>query len=203
MSKSLGNLVTIDEFLERRSSDILRMLIFSGHYRKPVVFNDESLDNAERGLARLRSALRPASGGQSTGADIDTLREATENARARFIEAMDSDFNTSGGLAALFELVRAINTARAAGAGGPFYEVAQRTLRDLAGVLGIGLEGSLPDAGDGVAVRPFIDLLVAVRGELRTAKQWQLSDRVRDGLKELGVVLEDSREGTTWRFEDE
>ena len=203
MSKSLGNLVTIDEFLARRSSDILRMLIFSGHYRKPVVFNDESLDNAERGLARLRSALRPSTGGQSTGADADKLREAIENARARFIEAMDGDFNTSGGLAALFELVRAINTARSAGVSGPFYEVAQNTLRELAGVLGLGLEGSLPDANDGVAARPFIDLLVAVRGELRTAKHWQLSDRVRDGLKELGVILEDSREGTTWRFEDE
>ena len=73
MSKSLGNLVTIDEFLETRSPDTLRMLIFIGHYRKPVVFNNETLDSAERSLARLRSGLRPAAGSESTGAQVDAL----------------------------------------------------------------------------------------------------------------------------------
>ena len=205
MSKSLGNLVTIDEFLHTRSADTLRMLIFAGHYRKPVVFNEETLDAAERSLARLRSALRPANGAATTGADADALRQATEDARAAFIAAMDDDFNTAGALAALFDLVRAINSARTAGVGGPFYEAAQRTLRDLAGVLGLTLAGSslgAAESDNGVAARPFVDLLVGVRNELRVAKQWQLADRVRDGLKELGVVLEDSPDGTAWRFEE-
>ncbi|MEX1021362.1 MAG: cysteine--tRNA ligase, partial [Litorilinea sp.] len=111
MSKSLGNLVTIDEFLERRSPDTLRILIFGGHYRKPVVFNEETLNSAERSLTRLRSALRPASGSKTTGDAADKLRAATEAARAAFIQAMNDDFNTSEALASLFELVRAINTA--------------------------------------------------------------------------------------------
>jgi len=202
MSKSLGNLVTIDDFLATRSADTLRMLIFAGHYRKPVVFNDETLDSAERSLARLRGALRPASGSVSTGEDADTLRQATENARAGFVEAMDDDFNTSSALAVLFDLVRAVNSARSAGVSGPFYEAAQRTLRELAGILGLTLEGPAAESGSSVAAKPFVDLLVGVRSELRAAKQWQLADRVRDGLKELGVVLEDSPDGTTWRFEE-
>ncbi len=204
MSKSLGNLVTIDQFLARRSADTLRMLIFSGHYRKPVVFNEETLDSAERSLARLRGGLRPARGNKTTGPEADTLREACENARVQFIEAMDDDFNTSNGLAAIFELVRAINTAREVGVSGPFYDAAQRTLRELTGVLGLTLAGGAPAAtSDGVEVRPFIELLVNVRSELRAQKQWALADKIRDGLQELDVVLEDTPEGTTWRFRDE
>ncbi len=200
MSKSLGHLVTIDEFLSKHNGDALRLLIFSGYYRKPVAFTEESLESAERSLARLRSALRPTVGDQSTGPDADALRLATEDARIAFIQAMDDDFNTSSALAALFDLVRAINSARDAGVGGPFFEAAQRTLRELSGVLGLQLaEGAGGDVG--VAAKPFIDLLVSVRSDLRAAKQWALADKVRDQLAELGVVLEDSREGTTWRFD--
>jgi cysteinyl-tRNA synthetase len=202
MSKSLGNLVTIDEFLRGHSPDALRLLIFSGHYRKPVVYNDETIDSAERSIARLHSALRPATGNASVGAEADNLREATENARISFTETMDDDFNTAGALAVLFELVRAINTGRAAGVSGPFFDAAQRTLRQLAGVLGL----MLPDqvAGtDQMAVKPFIDLLIQVRADLRAAKQWTLSDKIRDSLGTLSVVLEDGPNGTTWRYEEQ
>ena len=202
MSKSLGNLITIDEFLETRSADALRLLIFSGHYRKPVMFTAETLDSAERSMARLRGGLRPATGNRTTGDDADLLRQATETARATFIGAMDDDFNTSAALASLFELVRAINTARTAEVAGPFFDAAQRTLRELAGILGLTLEGAAVDSGNNVAVKPFIDLLLSVRADLREAKQWALADKVRDQLKELGVVMEDSRDGTTWHFEE-
>jgi cysteinyl-tRNA synthetase len=202
MSKSLGNLITVDEFLQQRHPDVLRLLIFSGHYRKPVMFTSEALDGAERSLTRLHSALRPATGDASTGEAADTLRQATEKARAAFIEAMDDDFNTSSALAALFDLVRAINTGRDAGVGGPFFDAAQRTLHELAGVLGITLAVAADTAGQNVAAKPFVDLLVKVRTDLRTAKQWALADQIRDSLQELGVVIEDSREGSTWRFED-
>jgi cysteinyl-tRNA synthetase len=203
MSKSLGNLITIDEFLSQHSADSLRMLIFTGHYRKPVQFNNESLAGAERALERLRSGLRPAKGNLSTGEAADTLREATENARVAFTEAMDEDFNTSGGMAAIFELVRATNSARDAGVSGPFFEAAQRTLRELAGILGMQLEDVAPGAGVDIAAAPFIDLLLAVRNDLRTAKQWAASDKIRDGLKGLGVLIEDTPQGSTWRYEQQ
>jgi cysteinyl-tRNA synthetase len=116
---------------------------------------------------------------------------------------MDDDFNTAGAIAALFELARAINSARSAGVAGPFFVAAQHTLRELAGVLGLTLAEPTADAGVNVAAQPFIDLLVSVRSELRQAKQWALADKVRDGLRALGVVLEDTPEGTRWRFEAE
>ncbi|MCB0158438.1 MAG: cysteine--tRNA ligase, partial [Caldilineaceae bacterium] len=203
MSKSLGNLVTIDEFLETRSPDVLRLLIFSGHYRKPVMFTQEALDSTERSLTRLRSGLRPATGTITTGDAADALRQAAEDARAEFIRVMDDDFNTSAALAAIFELVRAINTARAADISGPFFEAAQRTLRELAGVLGLALEGGAAEgATNAVAAKPFIDLLVSVRNDLRAAKQWALADKIRDQLGELGITLEDSRDGTTWSYSE-
>ncbi len=201
MSKSLGNLVTIDEFLKDHPADALRMLIFTGHYRKPVAFNSDTIAGAERALDRLRSALRPAKGHTTTGAAADTLREAAETAREAFVASLDDDFNTAGGLAALFELVRAINTAREAGVAGPFYEAAQRTLRELAGILGLTLEAAAADNDLDVAAAPFIDLLVEVRNDMRAAKQWAAADKIRDGLKARGILLEDTPQGTTWRFE--
>jgi cysteinyl-tRNA synthetase len=200
MSKSLGNLITIDAFLSKNSSDVLRLLIYSGHYRKPVVYNDETLASTKRVHTRLLTGLRPSRGTKSTGEAVDKLREMTENARASFIEAMDDDFNTSSALAAIFELVRAINTARDEGVGGPFFDAAQQTLRELGGVLGLTLNEEVAEPSGGGDIKPFVDLLVAVRGDLRTAKQWAIADRVRDGLKELGIVMEDTPDGTVWRY---
>lgn len=201
MSKSLGNLITIDEFLKSHSADALRLLIFSGHYRKPVAYTEESIGSSERSLDRILGALRPAKGNLSTGEAVDAVREAAENARVNFVTAMDDDLNTAGGIAAIFELVRAVNSAREAGVSGPFFDAAQNTVRELAGVLGLTLNKANAVPSSDVAAKPFIDLLVEVRSDLRVAKQWALSDKVRDSLKQLGILLEDSKEGTTWRFE--
>ena len=202
MSKSIGNLVTIDDFLRRNSPDALRLLIFSGHYRKPVAYTDGSIAAAERSAARLRSGLRPVRGTLTVGEELDSLRAATESARDGFRQAMNDDFNTSAALAHLFDLVRAINRARAAGASGPFFQAAQSALRELADVLGLSL--AEPGAADvqHVAAKPYIDLLVSLRTELRQEKQWAMADKVRDGLAALSVVLEDAPEGTHWRIED-
>lgn len=201
MSKSLGNLITIDAFLQKDSSDILRLLIYSGHYRKPVVYNDDTLAGTRRVHTRLLTGLRPSRGLKSTGEEVETLREVTENARANFINAMDDDFNTSSAMAAIFELVRAINSARDQGVGGPFFDAAQQTLRELTGVLGLKLDEKIVEpVGGGGDVKPFVDLLVGVRNELRAAKQWAIADRVRDGLKDQNIVLEDTPDGTTWRY---
>ncbi len=202
MSKSLGNLITIDEFLREHSADALRLLVFSGHYRKPVMYTDETISSAERSLTRLRTALRPPTGGKSVGEDADTLREATEKARAAFIDAMDDDFNTASALAVLFEMVRAINSARSAGVGGPFFETAQRTFRELAGVLGLTLYVEESSSGVQMAAKPFIDLLVQIRADLRSQKQWALADKIRNDLAELSVSLDDTPEGTQWRYEE-
>ncbi len=202
MSKSVGNLVTIDEFLQRYSADALRLLVFTAHYRKPVAYTEESIAAAERSAARLRGGLRPASGTVTVGESAENLRETAEAARSGFRVAMDDDLNTSAALAQLFELVRAINSARAAGVSGPFFQAAQETLRELAGVLGLSLSDAGESQGDSLAAKEFIDLLVSLRTELRQEKQWALADKVREGLASLSVYLEDTPDGTVWRFED-
>ena len=158
------------------------------------------MDAAERGLDRMRSALKPASA-NAPGASADgraALVKQTETTQQTFIEAMDDDFNSSGGLAALFELVRTVNTTRDAGATDAEIKPAQDTLRTLTGVLGLRMSEKKASGGD---ADKFIALLVDVRTEARKQKNWALSDLIRDRLKELGVAIEDSKDGTSWRWE--
>ncbi len=198
MSKSLGNLITITEFLEKRDGDVMRMIVLNGNYRSPLAFTDEALDAAEKGLERIKSAFRPASpSAKGAPADVlSALAAQTETAQQTFTDSMDDDFNTSGALAGLFDLVRTINTARDAGATAEQLAPAQTTLRELTGVLGLRLAEK---TGSGDADK-FIELLVEVRGEVRKQKLWPLSDLIRDRLKQLGVTIEDSKDGTTWRW---
>ncbi len=200
MSKSLGNLITIEDFLDRYEANALRMIILQGHYRKPVQYSDEIVAAARRGLSRIQQGLRPATGTQTTGEAADQLRQATEQARQAFKSHMDDDLNTSAAIAAVFELVRAINTARAQGTGGLFFDTAQDTVRELMEVLGFSLMAAKPaDAEVGDLAFHLIDLLIETRASLRTAKEYALADHLRDRLLELGVALEDGPDGTTWR----
>jgi cysteinyl-tRNA synthetase len=198
MSKSLGNIVSIKEFLSKRSADVMRMLVLNGTYRAPLLFNDDTLDAAEKNVERLKSALRPAAP-SSKGLNIDTvatLNSEAESAKTNFADAMDNDFNTAGAIAALFELVKAINTARDNGGTDVQIKPAQDTFRELANVLGLKLEDK---QGSGDADK-FVDLLIEVRSEVRKQKLWAMSDLIRNKLKELGVTIEDGKDGTTWRW---
>jgi cysteinyl-tRNA synthetase len=198
MSKSLGNIISIKEFLSKREADVMRMLVLNGTYRAPLLFNDDTLDAAQKNVERLKSALRPASASSSglNAEAVSALASAGESAKSNFIEAMDSDFNTAGAIAALFELSKFINTAKDNGATDAQLKPAQDTFRELAGVLGLKLEEK---QGSGGADK-FVDLLIEIRAEVRKQKLWALSDQIRDKLKELGVTIEDSKEGTTWRY---
>jgi cysteinyl-tRNA synthetase len=200
MSKSLGNLVTIEDFLAEHEGEVLRMMVLNSSYRNPLSYNDEIVGQAERALERLRSALRPAQAGDGVASEaaLEMLHKQVESTTQGFIEAMDDDFNTAGALAQLFELVRAINQTRDAEASADELQPAQDKLKELGGVLGLRLD-TVPDSRDEQA-EPFIDLLVEVRSELRKQKLWALSDLVRDRLAILNVLLEDTKDGTTWRW---
>ena len=195
MSKSIGNLVTIQEFLDDHEGDVMRMLVLNGNYRSPLAFTDESIASAENGIKRLKSGFRLASA-KSAGTDISALTAKIAETRSAFTQTMDDDFNTAGALGHIFELVRAINSARDAGATSTQLQDAQDTLRELTGVLGLRFEEK---SGTGDADR-FINLLVEVRSEVRAQKLWSLSDQIRDKLKELGVTIEDGKDGTSWRW---
>ncbi len=198
MSKSLGNIITITDFLDEHEADVLRLIVLSSHYRKPLGYDDEVVEDARKALQRLRGGLRPPVGHAEEGDAAETLREQVRQARENFVAAMDDDFNTAGALGHIFTLVRAINTARDAGVGGQPFAEAQATLLELTHTLGLELTA---ETGAGVAdVAPFIEMLVDVRSELRKQKQWALADRIRDRLAELGVTLEDTPQGTLWRW---
>jgi cysteinyl-tRNA synthetase len=198
MSKSSGNLITIDEFLANHGADVLRLIIAGSGYRKPLVFSEEVIADAERGLERLRTALRPPAAGQViAGSALETLSEGVREARVVFEGSMDDDFGTAGALGAIYDLVRAINTARDAGVGGQPFTDAQATFRALTDVLGLRLE---MDRLEGQSIVPFVELLLSTRQDLREAKQWALADKIREELKGLGVLVEDTAQGSTWRM---
>lgn len=198
MSKSTGNVLTVEEFLTHHEGDALRLIILNASYRSPLTFNEEVVQQSERAMERLRSALRPAIPSVDVSPQGEaSLMEKTLEVQEGFEAAMDDDFNTSGALAHLFNLVRAINQARDAGVGEEALGKAQSTLINLSGVLGLQLEVDRAAKHEATA---FIELLVEVRQELRQAKQWAISDLIRDRLVELGVILEDNNEGTIWRI---
>jgi cysteinyl-tRNA synthetase len=199
MSKSLGNLIPIEDFLKKHDADVLRLMVLNSGYRNPLTYTEEVVEQTERALERVKSALRPALPGVKGLADEgkQAIAKAVETAKAAFIDAMDDDLNTSGGLAAIFELVRAINQARADGATQSEMETPQSAIRELGGVLGLRLRGAEDPSQ---AAAPLIDLLIEIRAEIRKQKLWALSDQIRDKLAKLGVVLEDSKEGTSWRI---
>ena len=187
MSKSLGNLITIRQVLERRSADALRIFILSSHYRSPLTYSEETLEAAEKGADRLRQvAVIPDGGEEAATAD-------TESYRSRFISAMDDDFNTPQALSALFDLARDINRERDSG-----HNVGEmkKVFLELAGVLGLTLKATERKSAD---VAPFIELLIETRKSLRQAKQFQLADEIRARLTGLGITLEDTAQGTVWR----
>jgi len=201
MSKSLGNLVTIGDFLENYEADVLRMLVLNSNYRNPLTFSDDVLDQTSRALERLRGGLRLAFP-EAAGAPqeiLDALAAQLEKTKTGFIEAMDDDFNSAGALGHMFELVRSLNQARDASATADQLSAAQQALREFGEVLGLKME---TEAADQAGAAPFIDLLIEIRKDLRQEKLWALSDKVRDALKAHGVVLEDTKDGTIWRWEN-
>jgi cysteinyl-tRNA synthetase len=199
MSKSLGNMVTIEAFILDHSGDTLRMMVLNSAYRNPLTFSDEVIEQTEKALDRLHSGLRPALPGAQgiSQTNLKTLDLQMDTSQAGFVSAMNDDFNSAGALSHLFDLVRALNQARSDGAAPSQLAPAQQALRDLTGVLGLKMEETTRDDTSSAA---FIDLLLELRLEMRQQKFYQLSDRVRDRLLSLGVILEDSKEGTSWRW---
>ena len=188
MSKSLGNLVSVEEALERHSAESLRLYFLSSHYRSPLQYTDDGCAAMERSLQRLREPLTRESGG------TDTLDPSPFE--SRFHQAMDDDLNTPRALAALFDLSREINRSSA----DMDVKASQECLQNLGGVLGLILAPETEDTPDNLAARPFIEMLLATRQKLREAKQYALADQIRDDLDRQGVTLEDTPQGSHWHY---
>ncbi len=226
MSKSLGNFFTIREVLERYDSEVLRFFLISAHYRSPLDFSDQNLNEAESGMERIYSALAGidavlANGKGAPGDGInpdllnDAERELLDRSDAlpeRFTEAMDDDFNTAQAIGHIFDLVRCINRALDEGGGGSgagqaLFSRVRDKMREVGKVLGVFisepaayLERIKTRKLAGLEITPAaIESLIAERAMARKAKDFKRSDEIRDYLLARDIQLLDGAQGTTWK----
>ncbi|MDT8307384.1 MAG: cysteine--tRNA ligase [Anaerolineae bacterium] len=204
MSKSLGNTLTIKDALQRWRAEAIRTFILSSHYRSPVDFTSEAVEAAEKGWQRIGSAVqlvRSKLGAAPEGATDEALLARLAGFRERFEAHMNDDFNAPGALGVLQDLTREsnslLNSEEAMTRGS--LEAIDALFGELAGdVLGL-----LPRDGarqaDAAREEGLVELLIALRADARARKDWATSDRIRDELRALGIVLEDRPDGTTWK----
>ena len=189
MSKSLGNFFTVREVLKQYRPEIIRFFILTSHYRSPLNYSEEQLNDAGAGLMRLYTALRDV---EIIETDIDS------EFKARFECAMNDDFNTPVALAVLFDVARELNKAKESEP--EKARILAATLKSLAGILGLlndnpetFLKGESSDDAE-------IEAQIQARIDAKKAKNWALADQIRDELKAKNVILEDSPDGSTrWR----
>jgi|ETNmetMinimDraft_8_1059916.scaffolds.fasta_scaffold04624_4 cysteinyl-tRNA synthetase len=194
MSKSLNNFFTIRTVLENYDGETLRYFIMSSHYRSPLNFSNENLDNAKAALTRLYTATRGLST-SDTAMNQVSMRFDFEN---RFNAALDDDFNTPIALSVLFEIAKIINTEREKDKDQA--EALAQLLRKLGRFLGILENDSESYLKQGTEISDAdIQNKIQQRNSARASKDFALSDQIRDELSHLGIVLEDSTTGTTWR----
>ena len=194
MSKSLGNFFTIREVLGRYAPEVIRYFILTSHYRSPLNYSTDHLDNARGALTTLYTALR--------GIDLPPPGEAREDGFSdRFYAALDDDFGTSEALAVLFELAREINRYRDSNPSASADHARQlKALGDCLGLLQSAPEEFLRGGADGHDLDAAeIETLIQKRLKARADKDWATADRIRDTLKAQDVLLEDGAGGTTWR----
>ncbi|MDH4556710.1 cysteine--tRNA ligase [Pseudomonas sp. BN417] len=194
MSKSLGNFFTIREVLEKYHPEVVRYLLVSSHYRSPINYSEESLKEAKGALERFYHALRGLPEAAPVGGEAFV---------ERFGAAMDDDFNSPEACAVLFEMVREVNRLRdsdlATAAG---LAARLKSLAGLLGVLQLEPDAFLRAGAEGKVDAAEVEALIQARLQARVEKNWAESDRIRDQLTAMGVVLEDGKGGTTWRLAD-
>ncbi|MCD6551998.1 cysteine--tRNA ligase [Thermotoga sp.] len=196
MSKSTGNIFTVREAVKKYGRDGLRYMILSKHYRSPMDFSEELLSKYSKATRRVWEILRRY---ESNGVDGIPKRNAVyEEYVSRFVEALDDDFNTPVATSLLFELARKLSKAMEendAESALLFYHLIRREFGPVLGLF------DLNEERKEVASEPLLGVLIEVRESLRKEKRYDLSDKIRDRLREIGVVLKDTPSGTEYSVE--
>ncbi len=200
MSKSLGNVLTVRSLLQEHDPLDLRFLILSAHYRSPLNFSDELVAQSRSGRLRLQEMINNLfsaleSGGDASGKRERDLQKALEDAKTRFVEAMDDDFNTADGLGALFDLARSSNI---------YIKEAYPYNRDLLEEVlqfyrGINNIFDIVDISEPESLDDEVAEKIARRDRARAEKDFATADQIRDELLEKGIILEDTPHGTRWK----
>ena len=198
MSKSLGNFFTIRDISAEFDLEVVRLFMLSSHYRNPINFSRELLEQAEAALERLYNArdnLEYLISNAEDKAPSDEEREFLEKLpefTADFERAMEDDINTADALGVIFELVREINTSADKGFSANAHQASLETLNKLTGLLGLlnKQKGKLDEE---------IEALIQEREKARAEKNWALADKIRDDLKKEGIILEDTPQGVRWK----
>lgn len=197
MSKSLGNFFTVRDVAEKYGYEPIRFLMISSHYRGPINYNTEVLEQNRNALDRLYTCrdnilfVKQNAKGNLTDAEKDWVAKYDAR-REQFIEAMDDDLNTADGITALFELVRDINTALQGNPSLELVDISFERFTELCDVLG------LVYVNEEKSLDSEVEDLIAKRTEARKSKNFAEADRIRDLLKDMGIVLEDTPQGVKW-----
>ncbi len=197
MSKSLGNLVTIEDFLAEYDADVLRLMVLQAGYRNTISFSTDTIQDAVHRMEQLSGAFRPPLPGASGAPDeiVEALEKQVVETREGFIHAMDDDFNTAMGLRCLFDLERKISQAREARATDVEMQDARSVYRELLDVLGLKI-GLQPEKDQ--SVDEWIELMVEIWQELQRNEQWALANQIRDRLLKHGVFIDEDHSVAKW-----
>lgn len=195
MSKSKGNFFTVRDILNDYEGEVIRFFLLSGHYRSPINFSRELMDQAKNGLARIQTAKTNllhliVHGSQNITAQEEKSLKGLDLYRQKFIAAMDDDLNTADGISAVFELIKEVNTIVKDGASSQFAQSALDLLQELTAVLGLLQDKEKEETADDEILQ-----LVEERQAARKAKDFARSDEIRDLLKQKGITLEDTPQG--------
>jgi len=190
MSKSIGNVVLVSDILKIYEPDVVRLYLLSTHYRSPMDYYEERLKEQEGGYQRLKQVLFLLS--QERGDGGESEKEVIE----RFREAMDDDFNTPKALSVIYSYTKDIFEIMKENPGRLWIISAKRTLKEMLGVLGL---FELEEAEYIKQDEELIELLLNLRSDLREKNLFELSDKIRDGLKKLNIEIEDTQEGSRWK----
>ena len=192
MSKSLNNFFTVRDVAERYGYEPIRYMMVSCQYRSPINYSAEVIEQAKNSLERLYTCRDNIDFALKNAADGGEIPAFIEQRKQEFIDAMEDDLNTADALAAVFMLVRDINTAIAAGAGKKALEAFAEVFDELTGVLGLVYNRRTE------TLDSEIEALIEKRTEARKNKDFKTADEIRDKLKEMGIILEDTPQGVKW-----
>ncbi|ENK1245126.1 cysteine--tRNA ligase [Clostridium sporogenes] len=199
MSKSLNNFFTAREILEKYDADVLRMFMLSAHYRTQMNFSVELLDSTKAALERLYNSVNNLENlldeiKQESFKDEELeYKNELEKYKEKYIEKMDDDFNTADAISVIFDLIRDINTNVTIESSKALVEYALDLIKELGNPLGILQKSTKAN------LEEEIEKLIEERQKARKEKNWALADKIRDDLKERGIVLEDTPQGVRWK----